>query len=193
MNNVMLLSGDVHFGNAYRSPCSAISGYDLIEYTSSGMTHTINNFFTILIEFHESLANPQYSAGKYVVDLNYGEIIIKPKSNTVNARIRDMDNNVYYENEFDLSKDFQFDARNLGKNKDYCVHVQRDKLFFMRQLQMIRYLIVQTNKGLFSINTVRMEFYYLLWILTIAFWPNVFFKWGRKLYRRVKGCYIKSG
>ena len=38
-NGVIFLSGDVHFAQIYHSNCYSLTGYDIYEYTSSGMTH----------------------------------------------------------------------------------------------------------------------------------------------------------
>ena len=37
---VIFLSGDVHFAQTYQTRCSSLTGYNLLEVTSSGMTHT---------------------------------------------------------------------------------------------------------------------------------------------------------
>ncbi len=43
-SGVIMLSGDVHFAEIYHMNCKSISGYDIHEVTSSGMTHS-NSFF----------------------------------------------------------------------------------------------------------------------------------------------------
>ena len=45
MSGVVFLSGDVHFANAYHMNCKSLTGYDIHEVTSSGMTHNNNQIF----------------------------------------------------------------------------------------------------------------------------------------------------
>jgi len=42
--NIVLLSGDVHHANVFHSPCASLTGYNLVEFTSSGMSHTVDSF-----------------------------------------------------------------------------------------------------------------------------------------------------
>jgi alkaline phosphatase D len=48
-NNVVFLSGDVHYANAYHTPCEALTGYNVLDYTSSGMTHTVESWLPLWI------------------------------------------------------------------------------------------------------------------------------------------------
>ena len=46
-SGVFLLSGDVHFAQFYHTNCQSLTGYNIQEVTSSGMTHHVNSFFKI--------------------------------------------------------------------------------------------------------------------------------------------------
>eukprot|EP00352_Strombidinopsis_acuminata_P001820 CAMPEP_0176385718 /NCGR_PEP_ID=MMETSP0126-20121128/35372_1 /TAXON_ID=141414 ORGANISM="Strombidinopsis acuminatum, Strain SPMC142" /NCGR_SAMPLE_ID=MMETSP0126 /ASSEMBLY_ACC=CAM_ASM_000229 /LENGTH=159 /DNA_ID=CAMNT_0017752243 /DNA_START=295 /DNA_END=774 /DNA_ORIENTATION=- len=38
-SNVVLMSGDIHFSQFFATQCSSLTGYQIIELTTSGMTH----------------------------------------------------------------------------------------------------------------------------------------------------------
>lgn len=46
-SNLFLLTGDVHYANTFFTPCEALTGYQIVEYTSSGLTHSIRNFWSL--------------------------------------------------------------------------------------------------------------------------------------------------
>ena len=48
-SNVVFLTGDVHYGNRYQTPCEALTGYTLAEFCSSGMTHTTKTWGSTLV------------------------------------------------------------------------------------------------------------------------------------------------
>ena len=43
-SGVVLLSGDVHFAQFYHTNCQSLTGYNLPELTTSGLTHHVNGF-----------------------------------------------------------------------------------------------------------------------------------------------------
>lgn len=127
VSNVVLLSGDVHFANAYQSACKALTGYGLYEITSSGMSHTIDSFNTALVrEFIEVWQAPIYTTNRIVTKYNYGDVIIDTVNKKVKMAVRDLDGGSHYLHDLDLLKDLNFDAANLKKNPELCRNVQRD-------------------------------------------------------------------
>ncbi len=46
-SGVVLLSGDVHFAQFYHTNCKSLTGYDLTDLTTSGLTHHVNSFLKI--------------------------------------------------------------------------------------------------------------------------------------------------
>jgi alkaline phosphatase D len=64
-NGVILLSGDVHFGEIMKlhAGCNEV-GYDLIEMTSSGLTHTLNDNFIFAKSMVDGIFPDTYSTDK---------------------------------------------------------------------------------------------------------------------------------
>jgi len=124
ISNIILLSGDVHFSNTYHSACDALIGYGLIEYTSSGMSHSIDSFKTPLVrEGIESLHDPIYGTTRMVTKYNYGEIYVDSVNRTVHLSVKDIDGGSHYDHVIDLDKDLQFDERALERNTELCISV----------------------------------------------------------------------
>jgi len=44
-SGVVFLSGDVHFGQFYKSNCESFTGYKIPELCSSGLTHILNDMY----------------------------------------------------------------------------------------------------------------------------------------------------
>lgn len=88
---MLLLSGDVHLANIFMTPCAALTGYRLAEYTSSGLSHSIKNWWTFTLEWVESWQDPLYGVTRVFPEVNFGEIIIDPVSKLVNVTVRDSD------------------------------------------------------------------------------------------------------
>ena len=67
-SGAMFLSGDVHFANRYQTPCESLTGYTLPEFTSSGMTHTVETnikYITFwMVPTFEMFTDPIYSTEK---------------------------------------------------------------------------------------------------------------------------------
>ena len=124
VSNVVLLSGDVHFANIYHSACSALIGYNLIEYTSSGMSHSIDSFKTPLVrEGIESLHDPLYGTARMVTKYNFGEILVDAENRTVHISVKDIDGGSHYDHVINLDTDLIFDERKLSMNRDLCINV----------------------------------------------------------------------
>ena len=87
-SNVLFVSGDVHYGQIYLSPCEHKLGYRIPEVCSSGMSHALDGYKVLL------------GLGGYIIDLitpflygatlpgnfkhlNYGKFEIDPDSKKV--------------------------------------------------------------------------------------------------------------
>lgn len=80
--NVLLLSGDRHISEFSKTEVDGIN-YPLIDFTSSGMTHSYSNF--------ESEPNP-FRVGEVVSDLSFGLLKINFETNTVTMQMRGVNN-----------------------------------------------------------------------------------------------------
>jgi hypothetical protein len=80
MNNIILLSGDVHFAQLYENRCKSLTGQErLIEVCSSGMSHYMA---PILPDFGVWTIIPRFwQLTDWFVDLNYGNILIDKHGN----------------------------------------------------------------------------------------------------------------
>lgn len=77
MSNVILISGDVHMGQFYSNKCRSLSGQkNLIELTSSGLSHSQTNFFPFAHRNMVLFTPKFYAVDDPVVALNYGKIKI---------------------------------------------------------------------------------------------------------------------
>lgn len=126
VSNTILLSGDVHYANAFATPCSAVAGYDLVEYTSSGMSHTA---FWPFVDLINLATDPLYAGSSLILDKNFGSMKINPSENKVSMQIVTIDGATHFDQEFDLTSDFVHDKANLERNREFCIHAQsRSKL-----------------------------------------------------------------
>jgi hypothetical protein len=123
-SNVLFLSGDVHFANTYQTACSALTGYNMIEYTSSGMSHTIDSFHVFMVhEFVDMGHDPIYTVERISGAFNFGEVEIDTKERLVHLSMKDDQGNSFFHHTIDLSKDLIFNKTNLGLNRELCVNL----------------------------------------------------------------------
>lgn len=72
-SGVILLSGDVHFSQFYKTPCTSLTnGYPLYELTSSGMTHSAWTQFHCPTPFLDFVTPNLWTASEIVNELNFG-------------------------------------------------------------------------------------------------------------------------
>lgn len=71
-SNAFLLSGDVHSATVFQTPCASLTGYNLLEFTSSGLTHTVHTFFAPVADLFEGFHEPLYTVERIFGEFNYG-------------------------------------------------------------------------------------------------------------------------
>jgi hypothetical protein len=76
-SGVILLSGDVHFAQFYSTKCKAMTGYELPELTTSGLTHHVNSFFKIADKVLPMVTPDFWTTSEMLVDFNFGLIQIQ--------------------------------------------------------------------------------------------------------------------
>lgn len=75
-SNVVFLSGDIHRAQVIRTPCAAVGGYRMMEYTSSGMTHGLRSQVGVLAHFLSFWEHPMFLIEEPVDTYNYGDITV---------------------------------------------------------------------------------------------------------------------
>jgi hypothetical protein len=77
VSNVVLISGDVHMAQLYENKCRSLTGQrNLIEVTSSGLSHSQKDFFPWAVK-NMILHTPKfYAIDVPYIDLNFGEMKI---------------------------------------------------------------------------------------------------------------------
>jgi len=136
---VVLLSGDVHYGEIMKLPCSCETiGFPLFEMTSSGMTHHFGDGYII----KDKLANFAFpdtfstKENRYF-GYNFGSIEVLIDSNNktnskVTLQIRDINNNVRLEQMISF-KDLEF------KSAQECLD-QKEKQCILSEAREMRFL-----------------------------------------------------
>ena len=77
MDNVVLISGDVHHANLHEAQCNFTGQKILPEFTSSGLSHTLKDFFPAPEEMFRFMDLPEArSKGEMFMDYNYGALEI---------------------------------------------------------------------------------------------------------------------
>lgn len=85
--NVLILSGDRHISEFSRQQVEGLK-YPLVDFTSSGLTHTYSSF----------TGEPnQFRTGEVISDLSFGVLLIDFENNTVTMQMRGRDNIVQQE------------------------------------------------------------------------------------------------
>jgi hypothetical protein len=87
-SGVILLSGDVHFAQFYKAPCTNNLGYRLWEMTSSGLTHTAWSQFWCPTAFLDMITAPVWTASEIFNELNFGIVDIF-SDDLISLQIRD--------------------------------------------------------------------------------------------------------
>lgn len=107
LSNVLLLSGDVHFAQVYENKCISLSGQRLVEVTSSGLSHTLDDIWSSFkAEPFETYPSPFgmvnavtpsfFTLSDPYFDLNFGNIVISADS-SVKIEIRNDKNQILFE------------------------------------------------------------------------------------------------
>lgn len=109
-SGVVFLSGDVHFAQFYSTKCESLTGYDVPEVTSSGITHHVNDFFIVGDHLLNAITNPFWTASDIFVNLNYGLFKIRKLSDDIeiDMQIRDINNGIPISKKVYVNKDLSF-------------------------------------------------------------------------------------
>ena len=118
-----MLSGDVHFGHYNQLPCRAHVGYKVLEYTSSGLSHSVASFFAFLSDWSNASLDTIYSPDWVVSDLNYGEITVNTSNSLLSLSIRSL-STAHFQKVINLtSSDFTFNRSATLLNREFCLHI----------------------------------------------------------------------
>jgi hypothetical protein len=84
-SGVIFLSGDVHFAQFYSSNCALENGYVYHEFTSSGLSHTQDNFqFGTHLDL-SLLQNPFWTSSDLSLSINFGQLEISEDKISLSA------------------------------------------------------------------------------------------------------------
>lgn len=109
-SGVILLSGDVHFAQFYHMNCQSLTGYNLTEMTTSGLTHHVNMFAKVADRVMDMVTPLFWNASELVMDFNFGLFRVKRVSNDIEVtlQVRDDRNNVRLARTLSLKKDMTY-------------------------------------------------------------------------------------
>ncbi len=120
-SGVILLSGDVHFAQFYETKCKSLTGYNVPELTSSGMSHHVDSFFKGMGQKLLPLVTPKFwSASDLIVDFNFGLIKIAKTQGgdiEVNLEVRDHNNKIRLAKTLSKNKDLKFNNASTQYSK----------------------------------------------------------------------------
>jgi len=88
LSGVILLSGDVHFAEIMKYPCNERIGFDLYEFTSSGMTHYTSSHVPLVDNIINAMYPLTYSLPKdRFFERNFGNLIFKFGENSSSVKL----------------------------------------------------------------------------------------------------------
>ena len=85
---MILLSGDVHFAQFYSTHCESLTGYEVPELTSSGLTHHVNSFFKIADRVLNMVTPRFWNTSEILMDFNFGMIEVTKKGADVEVKMQ---------------------------------------------------------------------------------------------------------
>jgi len=88
VSGVILLSGDVHFAEIMKYPCKERIGFDLFEFTSSGMTHYTSSHVPLVHNIINAMYPLTYSQPEdRFFERNFGSLIFKFGDNSSSVKL----------------------------------------------------------------------------------------------------------
>jgi hypothetical protein len=110
-----LLSGDVHFAQFYETKCKSLTGYNVPELTTSGMTHHVDSFMKFGHKWLPMVTPKFWSASDILVYFNFGLMKIRRTQDEIEVKVevRDDENKLRMTKTFQVSKDLKFNPANL--------------------------------------------------------------------------------
>ena len=122
MENVILISGDVHMAQTYLNDCVSLVGQtNLIEFTSSGLSHVQTAIDPFSSE-HATLYTPhEIITSPFFVTLNYGVLEVSTSNDPeflLEGILKDVKGNILTSQKLTANM-FEFDKKNL-RFSDLC-------------------------------------------------------------------------
>ncbi|CDW89877.1 UNKNOWN [Stylonychia lemnae] len=110
-SGVFVLSGDVHFAQFYHTNCKSLTGYDVQELTSSGMTHHVNSFFKI---GHHVLNYVTPLFWNVYVNYNFGLLKTRKIGDDLEftIQVKTLDDQIALEKVLMINRDMKYDEEN---------------------------------------------------------------------------------
>lgn len=91
---VILLTGDIHYGELIKNPCLK---YPLYEITASGLSHTeLTTYGPIIYPYFYIYVQSSYNVFPRVQDKHFGTLEIDWDLRTIEISIKDTDNRILY-------------------------------------------------------------------------------------------------
>jgi len=119
--NIILLSGDVHYGEIFRKTCYGIPLYEI---TSSGLTHSCQN---IGCQYYiDYLMHSKYQISNFYVEQNVGMIIIDWDKQELKLQVRGLNGTVALEQLVKLEKKITIDTQEI----ENCFEWELDHQYF---------------------------------------------------------------
>jgi len=111
-SGVILLSGDVHYAEILKYPCKEHIGYELYEFTSSGLTHHVSTHVPFADKYMDVMVPSTWSTKKdRFLDLNFGVLNFSfGKEKGVRFEARDANSKVALEKDLKYSE-LKFDSK----------------------------------------------------------------------------------
>lgn len=175
---IVLLSGDVHFGEILKEPCCRyIQGHPMYEFTSSGLSHSVRGIFGSLSESALSFAFPDTystSADRFV-DLNYATIDfnIDPmdmNKSSLEFRLKDVDGHTRLLKNLTIGIDMPYRANPDPAKFAKCVK-SRGKKFFRVVKNLIKRGLDPTSPVLYVLIVITL-------LLVLSTWVSIRIAWS---------------
>jgi len=168
-SSVLLISGDVHFGQIYKNPYDPCGiTYPLYEICSSGLTHTCDNDIKFCKFWMTHFSQGYYEDSEIFDGINFGSIEVLPNFNKENSKIylqiRDFYGNIKIQKEIMLkSLSYKENLENLGEEMLF----NRTSLHFINNLLGRKILVEYDCIVIFGIFTIFIFASFLLSLVYI--------------------------
>jgi len=174
-SGVVLLSGDVHYAEFMKYPCKERIGYDLWEFTSSGLTHFIASQVKYIDEFTKRLYPTTYNdmEDKYM-ERNFGVLNISFGSNPgILMQVRNYNGHLVLE-KFISKKDLTFNESIINLNSDCIVERKTPGQRFWERIvynfwNMEKYLFLAIGYILFILAVLGTILFVVIKLLLFVF------------------------
>lgn len=86
-SGIVLLSGDVHYSQFYHTNCESLTGYNIPEMTSSGLTHHANTFFKVADKCSDRTTPLFWNSSEIFMDFNFGLSEVKRVKDDIEVKL----------------------------------------------------------------------------------------------------------